>query len=404
MIVARQEPPQVAHSSYFASINSYYASRYSAEQASQTATRTDDDDDQQFSSSGNDDKTESDFSTAIALAFGSTTATLENSATTTKSISYETAQSQTSERVTSSDSVVQSTTTPSMTTSFSWTQPAWRPGWHSYAPSYISTATSSGTSAATLSPSLDIQEKAHHGPSATIIAGVVIPIVILLASGLVAMACLRRRRKRAAISGAGHTTVVGAVAPVAMAEKVAEKKPMSSVHHTTHTTTLSPIDEATAAPQLPQLVITSSQNASYFTGLDTFSVHSAATTEDPPPPYRARSMLSHTSSERRQPSIVQTAALAPVSPISPVSPVAHLTSPFSDANAISVTRSPSQRSFASTLYSSNASVYEARPARRSTGPAEYVISPRSSMEEPTRVRSPFDDPEDEVVNVRRDES
>jgi hypothetical protein len=111
--------------------------------------------------------------------------------------------------------------------------------------------------------------------------------------------------------------------------------------------------------------------------------------------------LSHTSSERRQPSIVQTAALAPISPISPVSPLAHLASPFSDNNAISVSRSPSQRSFASTLYSSNASVYEARPARRSTGPAEYVISPRSSLEEPVRMRSPFDDPDDDIVDERR---
>jgi len=405
MVVARQEPPQVARSSYFASQSSYYASLYSAAQASQSASGTydddDGDDDQGTSSSGYDDKTGSDFSTAIALAFGSTTATLENTATTTKSISYDTAQSQTSEGTTTSESIVQSTTTPSMTTSYSWTQPAWRPGWRSYTPSYISTATPSETSAASLTPGLDIQEKAHHGPNTTIIAGVVIPVVVLLASGLIALTCLRRRRKRATVPGSGDVAVAGAVLPIAMAEKIAEKKPIPGVHHTTHTTILSPIDEATAAPQLPQLVITSSQNASYFTGLDTFSVHSAATSEDPPPPYRARSMLSHTSSERRQPSIVQTAALAPVSPISPVSPVAHLASPFSDANAISITRPPSQRSFASTLYSSNASVYEARPARRSTGPAQYVISPRSSIEEATRVRSPFDDPEDDTADERR---
>lgn len=404
MVVARQEPPQAAaRSSYFASQSSYYASLYSAAQASQSASgaHNDDDDDQDASSSGYDDKTGLDFSTTFALAFGSTTATLENTATTTKSIPSDTAQSQASEGTTTSESIMESTTTPSMTTSYSWTQPAWRPGWRSYTPSYISTATSSATSAASLTPGLDTQEKAHHGPNTTVIAGVVIPIVILLASGLIALTCLRRRRKRARLADTGDAAVVSTMGPIAMAEKVAEKKPHAGVHQTTHTSMLSPIDESTAAPQLPQLVITSSQNASYFTGLDTFSVHSAATNEDPPPPYRARSMLSHTSSERRQPSIVQTAALAPVSPISPVSPVAHLTSPFSDANAISITRSPSQRSFASTLYSSNASVYEARPARRSTGPAQYVISPRTSIEEPTRVRSPFDDPEDEAADERR---
>ncbi|KAH0282552.1 hypothetical protein KCU62_g9649, partial [Aureobasidium sp. EXF-3399] len=258
MVVARQEPPQAARSSYFASQSSYYASLYSAAQASQSASGTyDDDDDQDTSSSGYDDKTGSDFSTAIALAFGSTTATLENTATTTESISYDAAQSQTSEGTITSESIVQSTTTPSMTTSYSWTQPAWRPGWRSYTPSYISTATSSETSAASLTPGLDTQEKAHHGPNTTIIAGIVIPIVILLASGLVALTCLRRRRKRATVSGAGDVAVAGAATPIAMAEKAAEKKPIPGVHHTTHTTILSPIDEATAAPQLPQLLITS---------------------------------------------------------------------------------------------------------------------------------------------------
>ncbi|KAH0151833.1 hypothetical protein KCU67_g10080, partial [Aureobasidium melanogenum] len=79
-----------------------------------------------------------------------------------------------------------------------------------------------------------------------------------------------------------------AVGPVAMVEKVAGKKFSADGHRPIQTTTLSPIDETMAAPQLPQLILTSSQNATYFTGLDTFSVHSAATNEDPPPPYRAR--------------------------------------------------------------------------------------------------------------------
>ena len=224
------------------------------------------------------------------------------------------------------------------------------------------------------------------------------PIVILLVSGLVFLTCLRRRRRRAATT---TTPVVGNEAatkdPVgapAMVEKVSEKKVDSNAPPPTLVTTmLSPIAEAMATPQHPQLVITSPQNPTYFTGLDTFSVHSAATSEDPPPPYRARSMLSHTSSERRQPSIVTN--YAPHGPVSPISPVSH-------NNAVDIARSPSQRSFASTLYSSNASVYEARPARRSTGPAEYVISRRSSTEDDIRVRSPFEDPEDEVEHERRE--
>lgn len=408
MVVARQEPPWAARSSY-------YASLFSAQQASQTASAQvhddgQDGDDQQSGSSGFDDKAGSVFSTATDLVLGATTATLENGVTTTATATTtsavdSTAPSPTSDGVSTSQTTMQTSTTPSMTTSMSWTQPAWRPGWHSYVPSYINTATPSETSAVSLAPGLNTQEKAHHGPNTTVIAGVVIPIVILLASGLVALTCLRRRRKRAITPDSDNAAVLNVVGPVPMVEKVAEKKISADAHRPTQTTTLSPIDEATAAPQLPQLVLTSSQNATYFTGLDTFSVHSAATNEDPPPPYQARSMLSHTSSERRQPSIAtQSAALAPVSPISPispVSPVAHLASPFSDANAIAVARSPSQRSFASTLYSSNASVYEARPARRSTGPAEYVISRRSSTDDQMRVRSPFEDPEDEAAGEHR---
>lgn len=402
MVVARQEPPWVAARS------SYYASLYSAQEASRTASAQigddhQDGDDQQPGSSGFDDQTGPPFSTATDLVFGSTTATLDNSMTATTpttSAVENSAQSLTSSYISTSQTTMQTTATPSMTTSISWTQPAWRPGWP-HDPSYINTATpSSETSAATLEPGLNIQEKAHHNPNATVIAGVVVPIVILLASGLIALTCLRRRRRRVVAPVADNAVVSDAVGPVAMVEKIAGKKISVDGRRPVQTTILSPIDEATVAPQLPQLVLTSTQNATYFTGLDTFSIHSAATNEDPPPPYRAQSMLSHTSSERRQPSIAtQGAALAPVSPISPmspVSPVAHLASPFSDANAIAVARSPSQRSFASTLYSSNASVYEARPARRSTGPAEYVISRRSSTDDQIRVRSPFEDPEDEA--------
>ncbi|KAH0371808.1 hypothetical protein KCU65_g1617, partial [Aureobasidium melanogenum] len=405
MVVARQEPQEPP---WVAARSSYYASLYPAQQASQTASAQigddhQDDDNQQPESSGFDDNVGSVFSTATDLVLGATTATLDDgviATTPTTNAVDNTAQSLTSSDTSTPQSTMQTSPTPSMTTSISWTQPAWRPGWP-HDPSYINTATpSSESSAATLEPGLNIQEKAHHGPNATLIAGVVVPIVVLLASGLVALTCLRRRRRRAVAPGTDNAVVSDAVGPVAMVEKVAGKKISADGRRPVQTTILSPIDEATVAPQLPQLVLTSTQNATYFTGLDTFSIHSAATNEDPPPPYRARSMLSHTSSERWQPSIAtQGAALAPVSPISPISPaspVAHLASPFSDANAIAIARSPSQRSFASTLYSSNASVYEARPARRSTGPAEYVISRRSSTDDQIRVRSPFDDPEDEA--------
>ncbi|CAD0097038.1 unnamed protein product [Aureobasidium mustum] len=282
MVVARQEPPWVARSSY-------YASLYSAQRASQTASAQigDDDqdgDDQQFGSNEDDDNTGSVFSTATDLALGATTATLENGVTATTATAGaadNTASSLTSDGFSTFQTTMQTIPTPS-TTSMSWTQPAWRPNFPSNAPSYINTATSSETGAASLAPGFGIQEKAHHGPNTTIIAGVVIPIVILLASGLVALTCLRRRRRRVAASSADNAAVSDAVGPVAMAEKVAGKKFSTDVHM------LSPIDEAMATPQLPQLVITSSHNATYFTGLDTFSVHSAATNEDPPPPYRAR--------------------------------------------------------------------------------------------------------------------
>ncbi|KAI5209086.1 hypothetical protein E4T39_01125 [Aureobasidium subglaciale] len=399
MVVARQEPAWVARSSY-------YASLYSAQQASPTTTgKFDDDDDQQPNDSSRfDDIAGSAFSAATDLTFGPTTATLEGGAKTITSPSDSNVQLLTSTGVISSTAVnpaMLSQTTPSMTTSISSTQLAWQSGGGAYASSAINTASSSETNVASLTPSLDTQRKAHHGPNTTVIAGVVIPIVLLLASGLVALTCLRRRRRRVAASSAGgidttsNIVSINVARPMAMVEKVAQKKVNADGPSPNLTTTmLSPIDEAMATPQYPQLIITSPQNPTYFTGLDTFSVHSAATSEDPPPPYRARSMLSHTSSERRQPSITTAvAALAPVSQISPISP-AHLASPFSDANAVGVSRSPSQRSFASTLYSDNASVYEARPARRSTGPAEYTISRTLSAGSDIRVRSPFEDPED----------
>ncbi|KAH0131326.1 hypothetical protein KCU67_g16769, partial [Aureobasidium melanogenum] len=247
-VVARQEPPWAARSSY-------YASLFSAQQASQTASVQiggDDHqngDDQQPESSGLDDKTGSVFSTSTDLVLGVTTATLETDVTTTPTTSAvdNTAQSLTSSDVSTSQTTMQTTATPSVTTSISWTQPAWRPGWHSYNPSYISTAIPSETSAASLAPELNIQEKAHHGPNATMIAGVVVPIVILLASGLVALACLRRRRRRTVTPGSDNAAISDAVGPVAMVEKVAGKKFSADGHRPIQTTTLSPIDETMAA-------------------------------------------------------------------------------------------------------------------------------------------------------------
>lgn len=56
--------------------------------------------------------------------------------------------------------------------------------------------------------------------------------------------------------------------------------------------------------------------------------------------------------------------------------------------ATAVTRTPSARSITSTLYSSNASVISARPARRSVGGA-YMVEGMQGGDE----RSPFADPE-----------
>lgn len=55
---------------------------------------------------------------------------------------------------------------------------------------------------------------------------------------------------------------------------------------------------------------------------------------------------------------------------------------------LGISRASSARSVSSTLYSSNASVVEARPARRSVGGAHMI------EEVPLEGRSPFADPTD----------
>lgn len=151
-------------------------------------------------------------------------------------------------------------------------------------------------------------------------------------------------------------------------------------------------------PPQPHL-ITSPQNNTYFTGLDTMSMLSAEPQErfsdsDPPPPYwpsggaaaaRSISMRSAVSAI----SAPRPAFLSLATPVSPLeSQAVSEESPFADPPA-AVRRTHSSRSITSTLYSSNASVIEARPARRSVGGANMVGHDENG-------RSPFADPDPDL--------
>jgi hypothetical protein len=394
MIVARQEP------SWASSRISYWSSLQSAKAAGATSNP-----DGNIGPYTENDDTGSAFSTATLLPLAATSATLENHSTETAAaassssgadffsvltvvIVSSSSADQSSAQITSSQ---QQVTTPSLTTSINWTQ---RSGWHSH----ISLSTDAVPSA-TNSAALDTQQKSHHhGADTAVVAGVVVPIMVLLVGGIVFLSCWRRKQR--------HVSTVAAVAsgdqvqaPAVMVEKAVAKTVQADALPPVSINTMLPrIDETMETSQQPRLVITSPQNPTYFTGLDTFSVHSTATTEDPPPPYRTKSVLSHNSSERQQRRDATTTTSNPafVVPVAPVSPLvaARLESPFSNANALIVERTPSQRSFASTMYSSDASVHEAKSARRSTGPAQYMINRTSTEGESGLWRSPFDDPED----------
>lgn len=392
MVVARQNPADAAARSRHAS--------YMAAQASQSAYYSSNGEDEGPPHAENDDDGQTSPTQSALSIDPTTTITSTGSVATTFTSEFKVMAIQGTDTTSASFTSLSPESTPAQWMNPSMTWSVSPPGWHSPAATSGNAAGSSSTDAASLNPNLESQRKSHDGPSAAVIAGVVVPIVLILMGGLVFLSCIRkRRRQRAAVVNPGPAS--GAEA-TGMIEKVASKKVTSDLPPPTlMTTTLSPIDEAMATPQRPQLVITSPQNPTYFSGLDTFSVHSATTTEDPPPPYRARSVLSHRSSEQHtRAGATSSIPLSPISPISPASPTSHLASPFSDANAVNVVRSPSQRSFASTLYSSNASVYEARPARLSTGPAECLVSNRLSGDEQSRVRSPFEDPEDESDDGR----
>ncbi|GAB7349783.1 hypothetical protein MBLNU459_g0502t1 [Dothideomycetes sp. NU459] len=267
------------------------------------------------------------------------------------------------------------------------TKPAWLTE-STYSSITLPTSSSSSSGSSPLPdispPSSDRSDHAH----AAVIAGVVVPLLVALIAGLLVLFCLRRRRRR---------TSNAAFQPMAEAkEQKAAAKRSSSVPGTS---------PDMRRPQQPH-ILTSAQNTSYFTGLDTFSMHSAEpqdaplrASQDPPPPYRPRSTFSHGGA----PSFVSELATpaAPVvlhshEPVSPLTPLredvpavvvaaAAQSSPFDDPPV--VVRTPSSRSITSTLYSSNASVVEARPARMSVGGAHMVGGLHGAE------RSPFADPE-----------
>lgn len=240
----------------------------------------------------------------------------------------------------------------------------------------------------------------HHVPNAAIAAAVVVPIIIILLLFAGLLLCLRRRRKQQGV----------AFRPVAEAkEKIFHRQSGGGSVRTTR--------------QLTNPTF----NPTYFTGLDTESVHSNGPTrvsgEDPPPPYRLNSTaLPVAALSERSMSTSSTIAVparaAIYSHSSPV-PVLHVQevgpldfSPFNDPPGTTVaadrqfgttntagglvrpdvSRNASSRSITSTLYSSNASVYEAHPARLSVGGAAHMVATTAGMEEE---RSPFADPEPE---------
>lgn len=170
--------------------------------------------------------------------------------------------------------------------------------------------------------------------------------------------------------------------------------------------------------------ITALRNPTYFTGLDTDAVsershvsqtnlyaYPRASGEEPPPPYRPRSVALPAAVARQgSRETLPGDGERRVSMLMVMNPSASTgsfdTSPFADPEGEEVDgaiagvsdgmrygegaqpasrRTPSNRSFTSTLYSSNASVRSARPARLSIASAHVLDRPS--------VEDPFRDPE-----------
>ena len=244
------------------------------------------------------------------------------------------------------------------------TDQAWGPLSDGSVPTQSGIVSSSDSSATQTALQPGYQSSDHsnrHSFNGTILAAIVIPVMFLLLIGIVVVVCLRRRRHAKGV-------LFGPVTEIR--EKMFFKRASSDV----------PIPETRqVSPPQPHL-ITSPQNNTYFTGLDTMSLMSAEprerSSEDPPPPYWS-------SSERAGRSVSMSSAATSIArplpalldvrspPLNSEPLLVPERSPFDDPPG-NVSRTSSSRSITSTLYSSNASLIEARPAKRSMSGAQLV--------------------------------
>ncbi|KAL1296643.1 hypothetical protein AAFC00_000126 [Neodothiora populina] len=213
----------------------------------------------------------------------------------------------------------------------------------------------------------------RHAFDGAILAAIIVPIVAVLAVGLALLLCIRRRRRARAAT----------LKPITegRAEVFTKRSPSAATS----------VEVRQVTPPQPHL-ITSPQNTTYYTGLETMSMMSAEpaapTNDDPPPPYRTRSDATPRPASVRSAdtavSHFQPALHAFERPLSPLdSSIVAERSPFDDPPSPMRSNSMS-RSITSTLYSSNASLVEARPMRTSVG-GPFMVD--------MDVRSPFADPE-----------
>lgn len=237
----------------------------------------------------------------------------------------------------------------------------------------------------------------EHGLSrAALAAAAVVPVTVLALFFLVSFLCMRRRRKQR-----GEDF-----------RPVAEMKDRLFLKHAAGFASGGfAVTEASAQPHM----LLSPENTSYNTGLDDaasghfivpFAVRKR--TEEPPPPYRPRSETNaasvadtaSTMSTIARPQAAMLYAQHNVPLLLTGLPRPMESSPFSDsfesleppvANGFgrpAISRHASARSMTSTLYSSDASIREARPARRSVSSAHVIRSSLTGLE-----KSPFADPD-----------
>ncbi|KAF1343987.1 hypothetical protein BDV97DRAFT_71729 [Delphinella strobiligena] len=268
---------------------------------------------------------------------------------------------------------------PTLPSSSSWAQLLGAPTGSRTVSPFTAASSESVTTESTPSPdSITSDHSGRKTLNGAVLAAIIVPIVLLLLLGVGVILCLRRRRQ-------ARNQGVPFQPMTQVREKIFAKR---------ESTDATSVEVRQVGPPQPHL-ITSPQNNTYFTGLDTMSMMSADPQErfsdsDPPPPYwpsggaaaarsiSVRSAVSAVSAPR--PAFLHLAT--PVSPLE--SQAVPEESPFADPPA-AVSEMHSSRSITSTLYSSNASVIEARPARRSVGGANMVDHGENG-------RSPFADP------------